>query len=454
MRIPMKNYRLWLFVTFACFLAAGCGGSSSNSNPASGATGGLTLLVGDSPDEEFDEIDLIVENIILIGEDGQRDLKLPAEIKVDLLQLRNLTELLVDTEVPVGDYSKIRLLISGLVLRELDDMGREVRALTPPLPANGKIDLNPQGEFTIRAGQDLIVEIDVDLDRSLKVTSTGSGEYRFRPVVFVDVIEQEDRARLVRLAGTITNYEAGNPQFDLCYGDNEEHCVAVNLSDSALIIDESGTVLEPGALSNDLIVTVFGRFDGEDQFNALVLAFGDESELSRLEGTVAVEPNDQGVFVLNDEGDEIPIALLDRTLLLDDDGMATDAEALIVGAELEAWTIQPPTEDHIALVIQLDDAEDENEMEVEGEFVAYAEGVFNLVTEAQEEICVRVDAETVFMQFVEAADSVESDEFDLAEFEDRLANGDYTDLALEIEAEGPLVEDCYQAETLVIEIED
>ena len=126
---------------FSCCVLLGlaaCGGGGGNSLAPDVAVGngGLTLLVGDGPRDDFDAIILTVDNIVLLGDDGQVDLALAEPVIVDLLQLRNITELLIDTEVPAGTYSKIRLIVSGLVLQVLDDAGNVVSSQTPPLPAN------------------------------------------------------------------------------------------------------------------------------------------------------------------------------------------------------------------------------------------------------------------------------------------------------------------------------
>ena len=442
----------------ALLLLTACGGSSSSNNDPIPTTGGLTLLVGDSPEEDFDAIVMTVENAILIGnDDGQVDLGFEDPVEVDLLELSNLTEVLATVEVPTGSYSKIRLIISDLQLQELDDTGQVVGTpQRPPLPANGHIDLNPQGTFDIVAGDTLIVEIDVDLERSLKLTSTGSGEYRFRPVVFVEIDVEAAEARLTRTFGRIAGLDANAGSFDLCDPDDADDCIAVQLTDDALLIDEVGAETAAGGLADDLLATLFGRFDG-DTFAARVLALGEEDGLVELEGTIGAAP-DAGVFPLVTEEDgEVTVSLYDGTLLLDDDGAPTTIEALVEGAELEAWAILPPGEtSYRAVALQLDDDEESSasDAEAEGTFVAYADGVINLVDEQQFERCVLVDDATLFMSVADDSAGVESEEFDLAEFVARLDAGTYDDVRLEIDAEGAEVDGCIDADAVVLELED
>lgn len=195
---------LCLLAVAAIAAYGGGGGGSSNSpsgttSPPAVTTGGLSIVVGDGPLDSVAEVNIDITEVILIGgDDGQVDLAVEDVGIIDLLSLSNLTELLVDDDVPAGTYSKIRLMVDSIEIVE-DSGDRELAQL----PANGKIDLNPQGEFEIVAGEDLVMQIDFDLDRSISIVQTGNSKYKFRPVVFIDVIDQAEGLRISRFFGTV-----------------------------------------------------------------------------------------------------------------------------------------------------------------------------------------------------------------------------------------------------------
>ena len=206
-----------------CWLLVGCGGGSSSSAPnvppaaTAAATGGFTLLVGDAALDGIDAVNIDIEEVRLLGDDGQQVLLADGVGVINLLDLRNITQLVAATDVPVGSYNKIRLIISSLEIIEKGDP----TPIPTQLPANGKIDLNPQGSFDISAGENLVVQIDFDLARSIKLVQTGNSQYRFRPVVFIDVIEN---LRLTKLFGSIQADDPASVEsdLDLCPVDEED----------------------------------------------------------------------------------------------------------------------------------------------------------------------------------------------------------------------------------------
>jgi hypothetical protein len=178
-----------------------CGGGSS-----SPTTGTLTLAITDDSIDDYQEALLVVSSITLIGSGGQEtDDLLDTPQEIDLLKLRNVSELLLRETLTARTISKIRLGVDSITLVKRDVDGGFISQVEPAVPTR-KIDLNPQGPLEIRAGEDLIVTIDVDLHNSIKVNETGNGEVRFRPVILLSA----GSSGLVRLYGTYTE-DVNNP---------------------------------------------------------------------------------------------------------------------------------------------------------------------------------------------------------------------------------------------------
>ena len=342
----------------------GCGGGGGSdatqtpipANPAV-STGTVHLTIGDNPIDGYDEVIVVIDEIRLIGsDDGQEALLFDEPQTVDLLSLQNITEFLGAFEVRAGTYSKIRLIVSDLYLTVLDDMGVEIMEEReyPDLPANGKIDLNPQGDFEVRAGENLFVEIDLDAEKSIKLHETGNGRLKFRPVVFVDVLTLPEDGRLVHLMGMATNLGAVENQFDLCgihrlsdddTPDVSEDCVVVVYDGTTGFFGPDAQPIEAGDLIENDTVVVYGRFDtssDETVFAAELVAVGDEMLFQHIEGAARgpVEEDTVEIDVFSGQGfaaDTIlTLELAVTTQLYDADGNPIPVESIVAGARLEA----------------------------------------------------------------------------------------------------------------------
>jgi len=204
--------------------ACGGGGSSSDGNGSaigggdspSLTTGTVAVLMTDAPTDAFCRIYATVESIDLLGTSGTPTNVFVGPETVDLLQMRNYTDFFsIDTAVPIGSYEKVRLTLSDLALVECNDAGEpEAEELWehPRLPGNGKMDLNPRGMFEVIGGETLIIELDMDMNKSLHVHQTGNGRWQFRPVIFVTI--RPDDMKLVRVYGRVGNL--GDNAFNLC----------------------------------------------------------------------------------------------------------------------------------------------------------------------------------------------------------------------------------------------
>ncbi len=470
----------WITLGLGLMLAvAGCSGGGSDDREPVSQTGGLTITFGDNHVDGFDKAIITVDSITLLGAGGQSTFAVGGDdepVVVDLLQLRNVTEMVFDGEVEAHTYNKIRLSIADLELQVVDDAGQvdPSQTVRPRLPANGRIDLNPQGPFEISPGEDVVVQIDIDLDRSIHITETGSGQYNFRPIAFVEVIDNAPGDRLTRLHGTMENKDEAIPSLDLCnlerLSDDQDtptdDCIDVHL-DESLLVDAEGAPTDFAALVEGEFATVFGRFRfgleaGDEYFQSLVLAVGDEDNFEQIHGDVSVA-FDGTMFTLADdesesEGDEgsvveeeaadspVVVKPIDGAVVIGEDGLVGSLDSLVLGAEVEAlgrFVADAEGESFHAFLIYVEEPEDAVDV-VDGDVLEVLEAESRIrVDEDGVEACVTYTAETEFLVVDETTD--------VAEF----TVGAAADLAVgaEIEAKGAFGEECLAAEEIIVEID-
>lgn len=268
----------------APLLAAGCGGGGGGGAmvDAAGGTATVGVTITDAPVGRWDEAIATITSVELIGDDGQVTLFSGSET-LDLLKLADFSELFaVSDTVPAGTYSKIRLRLSDLVLRDLDDAGNVIDTEQPQLVGNGKIDLNPRGDFYLAPGDVIVIELDFDMEKSLKITETGNGKLIIRPVVFVNIRNQPPPdGRLTRIHGEITAIDAVNQDFRLCqtlfasqwdddHGDDDgpigdRRCITVNSDDGTGIFGSDGLPEDFADLAVGEEATAIGRLRPVDE---------------------------------------------------------------------------------------------------------------------------------------------------------------------------------------------
>jgi hypothetical protein len=282
--------RCVLPLTLAASLFAGldCGSGSSTTVVVNNGTGTVAVVVTDAATDDFLQIWLTVTKVELIGAQGHFTL-FEGEHVLDLLSLRDDARLLsLGHEVPAGDWSKIRLSVEDVRLVRLvperdagtivdcpddvtPDPGIVCESITPKVGGNGKIDLNPRGPITVRAGELLFVQLDLDANKSIHIVQTGNDRFQFRPVVFVDLFSVRP-GRLVRLEGTIAEIDLAAQKLVLCDTHRvflanarqddgaRSRCVDVRVGADTSIFDSEG---QPAALAdlavND-VVAALGRF--------------------------------------------------------------------------------------------------------------------------------------------------------------------------------------------------
>lgn len=350
----MRTVLLSLLGTFAL---ASCGGGGGGSNQP---TGNVSVLVTDLPTDDYCAINLTVSEVRLLGDDGQiRLYSNPAGKVINLLELEHYSEVFSYTQgVPAGHYSKIRLELEGDVQLKPDgscDPADESQWIEARVPS-GKIDLNPQGDFTVPADGIMIVELDMDA-KAFKLTQTGNGQYLVRPVVFVDVLSHAGDGKLVRVFGSVANKMSGDTggSFELCgteigwHGDdddNDARCVMVNVSGNTSFFNELGDPTDFGAIDDDPAVgqtaTVIARLNvegmheaaGDDEnghnvvLDAEVVEIGSRSTYGRYTGILQSLPADEtDSFDFDfdppqgfEEGTVIPVQLQNGTKLFSRNG--------------------------------------------------------------------------------------------------------------------------------------
>jgi hypothetical protein len=280
------QFRALLFVLISAAAGVGCGGGSGSDSSESGS---LTMLIGDAPINDLDQVWITVGAVELNMAGGKKEVVLDTPQSIELLSLRNLSEVLLTEEIVSGRVNKVRLLLDSMEIVRKGSVEHE----SIDLPAGGWIELNPQGGIEVRAGESITVFIDIDLESSLHVVQNGNSGYEFRPQVFIEIYSEGDPSRVVRLNGTARGVNPSVDGFDLCDlrresgdGGNE------NLMDCVHIVDADASVYEnPSALEEGATVTAFGYMDfsaTEDTMNARVLVIGEEkaieSDVGRVDG--------------------------------------------------------------------------------------------------------------------------------------------------------------------------
>jgi len=266
-------------IALAAVLVSCGGGSSGGGDDGDLATadrGTVTLLITDAPTAEFKKIYLTILKAELLCDDGRKELYSGTKT-VDLLQLRDVTEIFSVSQVTAGICSKIRLTLESIKLVFKDSEDKE--PVYAKLLGNGKLDLNPREDFYVDPEHPLSIQLDFDAEKSIHVKNKA--EYNFRPVVFIKIIKDKFDTKLIRQRGIVDNKSAdGEPEeFDLCLieaevqpvsldeEDDSRNCVRVktkdDLNDPTSIFDDEADPISFEELKDGEIATVVGRFSFE-----------------------------------------------------------------------------------------------------------------------------------------------------------------------------------------------
>ncbi len=377
----MNRFLLASPLLLLALLVGGCGGGGGGATAGTDAspnTATVGVLITDAPVGRWDEALATVTAVVLIGEPGQVTL-FEGEQTFDLLRLGDFSELFaVADTVPVGRYEKIRLQLADLVLNDRDDDGELVDSVRPQLVGNGKIDLNPRGGFLLGPGDVVVIELDFDMEKSLKITRTGGGRLIVRPVVFVDIrTEGLPDARLTRVHGEIDTIDLPAGVFVLCQtgfasnwddddddewdDDASRRCIHAAIDEDTGIFAGDGQPQDASALAVGEKVSVIGRLrpldedddsgsarredddddDDDDRYrfvlDAYVIEEGPLGTFRRLRGRVAT-PFDAvasrfGLDVASGQGlateSPLPVLLYEKSRIFNRAGVELDVDALI-----------------------------------------------------------------------------------------------------------------------------
>jgi len=331
---------------------ASCGGGGGGDAPAAVAqaptTGTVSILLTDAPTDAFCQILATVEGVDLLGGGSPANVFTGPET-VDVLALRNFTDVFaVNTAVPVGTFNKVRLTLSDLALVECDAAGLsepESQWDHPKLPGNGKLDLLPRGSFQVVGGETLVIQLDLDMEKSLHLHQTGNGRWQFRPVVFVTI--SPDDTKLVRVFGTARDLDGSG--FELC-PDDSGGCLDVFTDAETGIFDESGARVGLDAVASGDSLTAIGFLslhdgdDGDDRaddlrLDAQVLELGTADAFARLAGSVVSAPGNNDIFVFDttpadDATNAIDVLLQSGTRIF-----ALGSNAELTSAALQSGTV-------------------------------------------------------------------------------------------------------------------
>ena len=436
-RVPL------LALVISLFLVA-CGGSSSNdTSVAQPTTGTIGLLFTDKPTDEFSAIKLNVVEAILISDGGHQTLFQGSE-PIDLLNLTNFNEPIIFGEVNAGTYTKLRLVIDELELVPNDGGA----SIFPALPANGKIDmLDPDG-FAVLPGRTLLVEIDMDANKSIKITKTGNSQkYNFRPVVRANFMDGGLPHKLARLEGFVSEIftdPAGS--YRLCDIDTPDSCIDVLTGSGASIFDDQGLPTDFSTLMVNDQVVVIGRYivNTSIALNTLVLEIGGNAE--QVKGNVVSEPVDDQFLMLIDENGDIVVELQTGTRFFDIDG-EIGAGAIVVGTDIEVEGVRPAKADPadpdlIRAALVFVEAEDDEQLS--GTIIEPLDAAarsFGLSPIEGSDTCIRVDDDADILLVDTAASEVTVGTID------DLALGQMVDLF-----GATAMDSCFDANEVIVEV--
>ncbi|UCB54417.1 MAG: DUF4382 domain-containing protein [Thiotrichales bacterium] len=358
--MALKTSRLllssFLFILTPIFLTACSSSETADSGIGSGTslatgveTGDVTLLLTDAPTSAYDEVNVVAESVMLVGEGPDAHLmKRPA--KFNLLDLRNTFRRLSKTKAPVGTYSKVRFRIRDVELVKYKANGLVEKAY-PRLMSN-EINLNARTQFAVDRLRQLIVKLDLDADASLGTDPTAVDPDTnpdgtvFDPEATVEVESvptdtteppQAVTPVLMNEQGVARNLLADS--FQLCDPAQLQECVQVNVSPDTVFMDSQ---LQAGGIekiAENFTVRVLGHLDvTTDTINALHV-LQDSSRLNTYTGTFSSDVVNDAISFDVPAGDTTvttySVALGSLPGIYDAAGNALDASTLGNGVNAE-----------------------------------------------------------------------------------------------------------------------
>ncbi|QBA64158.1 DUF4382 domain-containing protein [Muriicola soli] len=217
----MKTRYLWIWVC-SLFVLIGCSESESTTEE----TGRLTIQLTDAPFPH----DMIAEANVTVfkiearqkgededegnhGEDGMIDedsgndyiVLMEEEITVNLLDLTNgVTENLVDTEIPAGEYDLFRVYVKGVNL-VLNDEEMTTYDLKVPSGEQSGIKIFVDPPLVVAGGLSADVLFDFDVSRSFVARGNIKRPESFNGFIFKPVIKVSNLTTAGTIQGMVTS---------------------------------------------------------------------------------------------------------------------------------------------------------------------------------------------------------------------------------------------------------
>jgi len=150
---------------------------------ASGATGGLNVLLTDGPTDDWQEVTVVLKSLSLHRRDGNSwedvwtaDAANPASGTVNLVDLSGVTTILQKATIPVGTYNLLKLVINTdpATMKLVNDLGTPIAAsqitvVDPSCKGEIKVDLSPA--ITVAEGDTTNLLVDFDLAHPLSIVN-------------------------------------------------------------------------------------------------------------------------------------------------------------------------------------------------------------------------------------------------------------------------------------------
>ena len=174
-----------------------------------------TFLLTDAPSDNFKSVKVDIKSPIVITQEGNTvNVPLPDNlpIRVDLLELDEVSETLASAEIPAGTISRIRLDLANPEIVLLDDT--VVDAST--IEFSPVLEITPATTTPVTVPSDrtgIAVLLDFDVEDSIKIDIGGSGRPLFRPKGGATLVDKKEGVEASRVRGTVTRIPAiqGNP---------------------------------------------------------------------------------------------------------------------------------------------------------------------------------------------------------------------------------------------------
>jgi len=377
------RFLMMLCLSSALLLLSACQDSENTDKSQidnAGKLGKVAIVLTDAPNDEFSEVNLTITQIALLRDDHDEDEQdenneeneensesdsedekvviFEGEETVNLLALENYSHLFsLSTDVPVGTYKKIRLTLKkeqGIELVKRDENGEVSELHYPKINGNAKLDLNARKAFEVVADETLFIQLDIDAKKSIHIVKTGNGKYKFRPVVFIDVITPEFSGKLVRHSGFIRTLDLDNSSFNLCANAEAtkstvealtELCLLVRSTEASLF-DANGDAVVLGDLGNGQFVTVIGYLQPHNansdsvieygQMLAQVIHAGDQENFTVVDGEVESEVDAENTFSLMlEDQTSLSVLLQSGTKVFLRDGTVANVDLIEIGSMME-----------------------------------------------------------------------------------------------------------------------